>query len=477
MLLRLSLTVLGLLCGIQAQAQDCTPYVYRSNEIVESIPEAQSFLFKVTVADTAPSYILGSFHSADAELLARWGVAAMLMAAVSPRLFISERDLQDTTGVQRQMLPAPDSLKASLADQEGLFDRVVDLMRTYGVAQNAVERFKPWFAAALLNQAAAMPRHRSDKIIDQSLYETATALGIPIKELETFADIADYYENNFSRQEQNHLLWEAVCNQDLLAALIKGQTKAFAENNVAEFYRLLNRYAAADTELSDKLTDVFVEYRNAVFWRQLWPEIQRGGVFIVVGNLHLFGTGGLLGRLGAVDENVSVLPLNPANLSFDLDPELLGNLQSWALDWAHGSGIDDIPSSVFGALRVEHQPLKVLRERLCPGQPCIIEATYEPQNNAILIADPFFARLLATTSGSRIYVDSVLLRELIRHVLYQAVAHKLDKTSTKVASAICVRATFLHWASLAQQRYLREKKSDKSARLFPLDPRCPVLEI
>ena len=477
MLLRLYLTVFGLLCGLQALAQDCTPYTYRSAENVESYPEAQSFLFKVNVADTPPSYILGAFHSADADLMARWDRAGMLMALASPRLFISERDLQDTTGMQRQMLPSQDSLKALLAGQQGLFDRVVDLMRTYGFTEDAVERFTPWFTAALLNQAAAMPRHSTDKIIDQSLHEMAVALGIATKALETFADIADYYENNFSQQEQNSLLWEAVCNQALLAELTKAQTKAFAENDVAEFYSLLNRYAGTDAELSDKLTDVFVERRNSVFWQQLWPEIERGGVFIVVGNLHVFGTGGLLEHLGAAGKSVSIVALDPAALTFNLDPKLLKSLQSWALEWARGSGIHNVTGSIFGALHIEHQPLERLRERLCPGRPCTIEATYEAQNNAILIADPFFSKLIASPYDGKQYADSVLLRELIRYLLYHTVAQGLDKTSANAASAACLRATFLHWASLAQQRYLREKHSGKSARMFPLDPRCPVLEL
>ena len=477
-MLRLYLTVFGVLYGLQALAQDCAPYAYRSVKVFESYPKAQSFLFRVTVADEPPSYILGAFHSADADLIAQWNRAAMLMASISPRLFISERDLQDTTGTQRQMLPAQDSLKVSLAGQTGLFERVVDLMGSYGFAQHTVQGFKPWFAAALLNQAAAMPQRSNDKILDQFLHETARALGIPTKELETFADIADYYESNFSQQEQSRLLWEAVCNQDLLAELIKGQTKAFAENDVTEFYRLLTQYAGADTALSDKLTEVFVKRRNAVFWRELWPEIQRGGVFIVVGNLHVFGAGGLWERLSTINKNVSVVPLDLAALDFDLDPTLLQRLQTWVLQWAHNSGIDGVTSSVFGTLHIEHQPLEALRKRLCPGRSCIVEATYEAHNQAILIADPFFARLLsASGNNNNIYADSVLLRELIRHVLYQNIAENLDETSAKAESAACVRATFLHWASLAQQRYLREKKSVQSARVFPLDPRCPVLEM
>ena len=347
MLLRLHLTVFGLFFGLQALAQECTPYVYRNNEIIGNSPKFQSFLFEVVVADTPPSYILGSFHSADVELLTRWGKVAILLASASPRLFISERDLQDTSAVQRQILPAEDNLKARLAGQAGLFERVLELLNASGLTKDAVQRLNPWFAAVLLNQAGAMPQRSSDKIIDQVLQETATALGIPTAELETFANIADLYENNFSQQEHSRLLWEAVCNQELLAGLIEAQTKAFAENDVAAFYQLLNRYTGADAVLNNKLSEVFVKRRNGIFWRQLWPEIQRGGVFIVVGNLHVFGAGGLLERLAVIDKGASVIALDPAALNVEIDQGLLKGLQSWALDWAHSAGIDNVAGEKF----------------------------------------------------------------------------------------------------------------------------------
>jgi uncharacterized protein YbaP (TraB family) len=294
------LTFGWLLYFIQAHvASPCQPYEYRTDPDVSRLPQAESFLLEVTSSqkDMLPSYLFGSFHSADASVLQRWSALLMLLATRPIRVFISERDLAEPVASALQQLPAGEQLSTLLAQQAGLYERIVAILTRYRLPAAAAEHFKPWFAAALLNQIAAMPQDRTVKIFDEYLLHSVRELGIETRFLEKFSDIAGYYEQNFSADEQIRLLWEAVCNQKVLEQLTHLQAQAYAANRVGEFYRLLQRYSGSDKVLSDKLVDVFVQQRNAAFWQELRPQLQQGGAFIAIGSLHVLGEDGLLQRL------------------------------------------------------------------------------------------------------------------------------------------------------------------------------------
>ncbi|MEZ5591801.1 MAG: TraB/GumN family protein, partial [Gammaproteobacteria bacterium] len=298
-------------------------------------------------------------------------------------------------------------------------------------------------------------------------------LALPTKTLEDFSAIADYYEHEFSRDEQIRLLAEAVCNQALLTQAVQQQTAAYAANDVDTFYRLLHEFDGSDPALSTKLLDVFVRQRNARFWHKLWPEIQQGGAFIAIGGLHLFGEGGLLPRLRE-QAGVTLRAIEPASLHFRFAVTERPAVLNWLLNRLQGMGLTGMSKTGLAAATMAHVPLSELRERLCPGRLCQIESSYSAADQTLLFRDDIFARLLLeptpATRNVRAYADSLLVRELMRHALS-------GRLQTAQASAKCINNAILHLASLAQHDYLREHQVYAKSHLFPLDPRCPVLEL
>lgn len=486
MLARL-LAVVALFGWALAEAQECPRFAYRLAESTTNPPQATSFLLEITPVATPPSYILGTFHSADPAVLSTWGKAGLLLAILPVERFISERDLKDQSGLGAQQLAAGESLPALLEDQPGLYPHIVELLTHYGLPSADAGRFKPWFVAALLNQATALPRRPGEQVLDEYLLDVAVELGLQTQHLETFTSIARYYEDNFALPAQIQLLWEAVCNQEILARLVDEQTAAYTRNDVAEFYRLGERYEGGDKALSERVIEVFLARRNADFWRKLEPEIQGGRVFIAVGGLHVFGAGGLLEHLRAATPAVAVRALDPAALDVSLSSDDVPVPRDWVEKWLRAEGLG---SSDTAPARIDRASLGMLRQRLCPERPCAVEATYRTEDHTILIADEIYARLLASAvvprfalengtlrksaerggGGEYAYEESLLVRELARHALYQTAPAHAAKPDDP-----CLKSTILHWAALAQQVYLATRNSPRSAHPFALDTRCPAL--
>jgi uncharacterized protein YbaP (TraB family) len=407
----------------------------------------------------------------------------MLLATRPIRVFISERDLAEPVASALQQLPAGEQLSTLLAQQAGLYERIVAILTRYRLPAAAAEHFKPWFAAALLNQIAAMPQDRTVKIFDEYLLHSVRELGIETRFLEKFSDIAGYYEQNFSADEQIRLLWEAVCNQKVLEQLTRLQTQAYAANRVGEFYRLLQRYSGSDKVLSDKLVDVFVQQRNAAFWQELRPQLQQGGAFIAIGSLHVLGEDGLLQRLEQ-EPGLRVRSIELQDLSFTLAADTVASAMTWVLDRTRTepeTAAQPEPGSWFADLQIQHRSIPQLHEQLCPGsgRKCTVEATYIPGEKTIFLADPVFAKLLAASAEQpQHYSRSLLIRELSRHLLYQTKApgwqqHLQMQHYPQVQR--CLKNAILHRASVLQAGYLQEQQSDRSVHIFPLDPRCPDL--
>ena len=469
-ILLLSLLLPGVLC---ADTLDCTAYTLRPEHTTVAPPQSDSFLLEVTSDTAARSYLFATFHSADSAVLTTWSGLAPLLARMQPRVVVVERDLADSTGMARQLLPADSRLSALLSAVPGLFDATQALLKHYRLPADNAERLQPWFVGALLAQAPALPRHRSERILDQVLWDTARTLALPTKTLEDFSAIADYYEHQFSRDEQIRLLAEAVCNQALLTQAVQQQTAAYAANDVDTFYSLLHEFDGSDPALSTKLLDVFVRQRNAQFWHKLWPEIQQGGAFIAIGGLHLFGEDGLLPRLRE-QPGVTLRAIEPASLHFTLTVAERPEALKWVLNRTQDMGLTTMTKAQLASATMVHVPLSELRERLCPGRLCQIESSYSAVDQTLLFRDDIFARLLLqptpATRNIRAYADSLLVRELMRHALSGSL-------QTAQASAKCINNAILHLASLAQHDYLREHQVHAKSHLFPLDSRCPALEL
>ncbi len=470
---------------------DCADHLYRRGGATAEAPTIESFLLELTPADVPPSYLLGTFHSADPQVLETWEPAALLLGVSTARLFIGERDLGVGVDLSAQRLEDEKNLSAVLAPHDELFESTAAVLSQRGFPVATVDRLQPWFAAALLEQTVAgAPGDR--QVLDAYLQNAAVGLGLQTRFLESFSELARRYDQNFSQQEQIALLWESACNQEQLAKLVAAQSDAYAANDVLAFQAEAARFSSRNPGLAERLREVLVRQRDEAFWALVWPEIRRGGALVAVGNAHVLSPSGLLERLRTEAPDIEIRSIDPSTLRFGLGPDDVPGIADWTGDWLRDHGAEFEVESSFHGLTLTSASIATLRQGLCPGRRCTVEATYRGEEPAVLLTTELFARLMASSRSPAFelgvdgfastgpgparqdpYVDSLVVRELTRHALTRQLREALRRRRPeRPPAADCAGNWVLHWATRAQQQYLREAGSRLTAHPFPLDPRC-----
>ena len=277
-----------------------------------------------------------------------------------------------------------------------------------------------------------------------------------------------------------------------------------------ECYEIMGEYEPTDPTLGDKLFEVFVKERNKIFWEKIWEQLRKGGAFVAVGNLHVFGENGIWDKLRDVadQQELTVQMVNLEDMMFELAVNEV-NLD-WILDWAKDDVKAKVSRDVFDGLQIKYKSIPELRRMLCPGKRCEVEATYVPTQKTIYLTSGIFAQVMMSKatpefyvegvnvkkrndvlndvySADIVYADSILIRELARHVLYQTRYEELKEKHEKSKNENrnpeeqeflegCIRNRILYLASSAQQEYIRAKKAFKRVHLFRINSQCEKLD-
>jgi len=484
-------SLLLLLVSVFASADPCEPFRYHSIESPAQAPEADSFLIAVQRDGIAPSFLLGTFHSADPRVRVAWEPVSLLFATGRIRLMFIERAADPPLGGadDPRLLPVGESLSAQM-DRLGLGERFATEAARYGALGSAFDRLRPWVAAAIIEQGPARIFPENERILDDVLRRHAERLGVPVRPLETLASLAAQQDRVLGADDQRALLAAALCNAEASAHLVEVLSTAYARNDPTGFYRAMASLGGADPEREARVMSGLVAARNERFWQRLRPELAQGGVLAAVGNLHLLGEGGLAER--AAQAGFTTTALDPERLRVTLDAQQVPALTGWVHDWRAS---EDGPSQAdFDDLGIEPRSVVTLRRLRCPGQRCRIDGTYLAAEQRILLETNLYVQLLTGGAAPRAdfrdgtlvladdrapragdeavaYAESVLVRELVRHALHRA-AMAGTPAPTDESATRCRENLFLHRASLAQEAYLKQRGSGLRAHVFALDPRC-----
>ncbi len=482
---------------------DCERYrIEVRSEATPLSPDFSSFLIRVEREETPDSYLFGTFHSADPRVLGTWAWLQVLQAALRPRLMVVERDLLNEASVGSERVAAAGETRLkSLADNyPELYRRSVDGLEELGIARASIDGLSIIQAVALLEQSPARRGHRGP-VLDAHLQVVARELGIPILALETRLSLERRAATALTSAQRRELLWAALCSTDLDAQSVELQTDAYAENDVAGLYRALGLATWVSDSAQAAMFNALVVQRNEAFWERLEDELDRGGLFLAVGNLHLFAGHGIAERLAAGATDTTPYRLSPMildTLRLTLDTRDLEGLARWARRWLLEHEGKTLEASDFDGLSVEFRSERTLQRAFCPGRLCTVEATYEQDVGRILLTEATFSRLAAagynvaathdgaplpamtktpvSTGADATYPESVLVRELVRHGFAAAGARAGSKGEQSLTattrSEFCERSYRLHRASVAQAQFLRERLSRDRPHVFPLDPAC-----
>ena len=254
----------------------------------------RGLLWRVTQKAVAPSHVYGTIHVADprvaglpVEARRAFNGAKSLMLEYLPDPYSRERFLEAAMFLDQQTLEG----KIGRAD----FERALEQLRPIGLEREFVNKMKPW--GALLNLRT--PSAGQGAPLDAQLIELARARRLPLHQIEGVEEQIFTFDE-FPMQSQVALLKHSLAHRDELLELAEGTLQAYLARDLARIWRLREEFAARHPQMAAHLalmTKRVVHDRSVVMAFRMQRELRRGGAFVALGALHLYGEKGVLALL------------------------------------------------------------------------------------------------------------------------------------------------------------------------------------
>jgi len=252
---------------------------------------AQVF-YSVTSPDGRQNWLLGTVHSEDARVLDFPPVLEQALRqadVVALELVPGQEAMKRLAAAMR--LPAGQTLSDRL--DEGLYERVLAVLRDYGMQPEAVADLRPWAAALTL----AQPPVKTGRFMDLVLAQRAARYGAEAVPLETMTEQLAFF-NSMGEDAHIALLESAIDAHEQRSEAFEALVQAWLAGDLEELVQL------AEAQLSDlpaRVRDHFrqagIVQRNRNMARRAQPLIDDGRALLAVGALHLPGADGMVALL------------------------------------------------------------------------------------------------------------------------------------------------------------------------------------
>ena len=255
----------------------------------------RGLLWRVEKQGVAPSHVYGTIHVPDARVAElpgtvrqRFDAAKSLMLEFVPDAYSRERFLEAAMFMDRQ----------TLEDKIGAddFERAVAQLAPIGLPREVVNRLKPW--GALIN--LRHPTRADDATpLDRQLLELARARRLPTEQIEGVEEQIFTFDE-LPMESQVVLLKHSLAHRDELIELAERTLEAYLSGDLAAIWRLRQAVAGRHPQIAAHqalLTKRVVHDRSVVMAFRMQRQLRRGGAFVALGALHLYGEKGVLALL------------------------------------------------------------------------------------------------------------------------------------------------------------------------------------
>jgi uncharacterized protein YbaP (TraB family) len=271
--------------------------VLPANAAAAAQPFEHGLLWRLEKPGAAPSWVYGTFHSSDPRVTALPAPVAGAFAAA--RSFAMEIYLTDVEGAAFvEATQFDDGRRLAPLLGEEAYGRLRELLGTSAPPEEVLARTKPW--AALLRIDAA--RARSDgPTLDRQLYLAARERHMTILGLEDLDEQVAAFDG-IPMPTQVAIVKHTLGHLTEIEAQAEPAVRAWLARDLAALANINAKIAGRDADLARHyavLTHALVENRSVLMAHRLFLPLARGGVFVAVGALHLYGTKGLLALLSA----------------------------------------------------------------------------------------------------------------------------------------------------------------------------------
>lgn len=290
-----------------AKMQRDDPPAYKSMlDHFATIENNEGIFWKIEKPGLAPSYLFGTAHVTDSRVLEQ--LERVRPALRTARALIVEiADLSPNLSRQMAivqnyaMLPDGETLDSRLSDEER--DLLGQLTAAHGMPWFSARRMRATFLALTLSipACAKIAMMQGEKVLDARLIEIARTKDIQVIGLETIDEQLGLL-NALDEEVQLQALMEfARTGGSLSEDIYETTIRLHQSGRIAmalSLGREMSREFPASSRAQDNFTGPMIDERNGRMHERALPELEKGGVFLAVGALHLPGATGLIKQIG-----------------------------------------------------------------------------------------------------------------------------------------------------------------------------------
>jgi uncharacterized protein YbaP (TraB family) len=257
----------------------------------------RGLLWRIDRRGVEPSHVYGTIHVADsrlAELPAavreRFEGAKSLLLEFVPDPYSRERFLEASMFLDRQ------TLEDKIGRED--FERALEHLAPIGLPREVINKLKPW--GVLLNLRNPL-RAEQGSPLDAQLIELARARRLPLDQIEGVEEQIFTFDE-FPMDSQVALLKHSLAHRGELVELAERTLEAYLERDLAAIWRLREQFVARHPSIAAHqavMTKRVVYDRSVVMAFRMQRQLRRGGAFVALGALHLYGEKGVLALLEA----------------------------------------------------------------------------------------------------------------------------------------------------------------------------------
>jgi len=258
----------------------------------------QGRLFEVTAAAIEASYVYGTMHSTDPDVVKLPPSVARAFGR-SGRLIL---ELVFTPEMQARMqreMRLTDGRTLSEVIGPTLFSRLMQRAAIYGLPAGHMNTLKPWAAGLVFSlPVAELDRGAAGAIaLDRALQQAADNRGIPVYGLESVDEqIAAF--SDMSEKDQIESLRLVIELNPQIESLFAEMKEAYLAGNLDRLHAMVRQmYAGKSKRLAKQFEERFIGLRNRRMANRMARHVKQGGAFVAIGALHLSGKDGVLSLL------------------------------------------------------------------------------------------------------------------------------------------------------------------------------------
>ena len=254
----------------------------------------RGLLWEVSRGGTAPSHVFGTIHVADprlealpAPVAAAFEGASSLMLEFLPDAYTRERFTEAAMFLDRQ------TLEEKIGAED--FQRALEQLQPAGLSREFVNKLKPW--GALINLRD--PRRAAGTTPEARLAGMARERRLPVSQIEGVEELIFTFDE-MPMDAQIALLKHSLAHRSELLELAERTLEAYLARDLLAIWRLREAFIARHASVAAHqatLTKRVIHDRNVVMAFRMQRGLRRGGAFVALGALHLYGDRGVLAQL------------------------------------------------------------------------------------------------------------------------------------------------------------------------------------